>query len=71
MNKVAVFARLSRFGAFHLLFGAKGFDGKQMISVIAADGPVDGRHASLADFCGRIGGPFWFRPLMRTRRPVG
>ena len=33
MNKVAVFARLSRFWAFHLLFGAKGPDGKRLISV--------------------------------------
>ncbi len=42
-----------------------------MISVIAAEGPVDGKHANLADFCGWTAAPFWLRPTMHTRRPVG
>jgi Phage integrase, N-terminal SAM-like domain len=33
--------------------------------------PIDRRAANLADFCGRSVSPFLFRPLMRTRRPVG
>jgi hypothetical protein len=48
-----------------------GMHEKHLFSVIAAERPVDGRHASLADFCGWTAGPFWLRPLMRTRRPVG
>ena len=45
--------------------------GNHLISVIAVKEPIDGRHADLADFCGSCASPFLFRPLMRTRRPVG
>jgi hypothetical protein len=44
---------------------------KHLLSVIAAEEPVDGRLPNLTGFCGWTAEPFWFRPLMRIRRPVG
>jgi hypothetical protein len=46
-----------RFGVF----------GKHLFSVIAVKGPINGRHADMANSSGWIAGPFWFRPLMRSR----
>jgi hypothetical protein len=38
-------------------------NGNHMFSVIVGEGPIDGRHANLADFCAWTAGPFWLRPL--------